>query len=419
LGRQPSFQYKSKKTQSEVERWWDLHHVEISRSFTEAIKVGDSFFVINSDMSITVVPADVVDPIVDPEDYGKKIGIRIRQVFVDPNTPSNKMTVTDEYYEDRRVHIKEFSDGRVIKQSFTNLIGIIPVVHIANLPSSGEEFGHPEAEALLSLFYKYGETLEASIEGNILQGRPTPVIAFKTIQNLNAFWKRYGKRENIRKADGTVVEHDVLELDMTDVLTISDADFKYESPGSFAEDTERLLGLMFYLTLENVEIPEFVLGNAIEGSKASAETQMPVFEVTIKMRQRSCSPWILNTCRIVQGYLSLMMSGIILDAPTLQWPKISQNGRLTKETVEWAYDKALLDDKTSLLLLPLDIDRPDEVLKQAKREAEDRKEESLAEQEEVMKMQARNSPQSSNPNSNSNQSREMDPSLEKEIAELV
>lgn len=417
LGRQPSFQFKNKKTQTEVERWWDLHHVEIAQGYTEAIKVGDAFIVINSDLSVTVVPAEVVDPIVDPEDYSQIIGWRIRQTFIDPNNSSSKMTITDEYYADRRIRTVEKSDGRTNTKQFPNLIGVIPVIHIANMPTSGEGFGHPEAEALQSLLYKYGETIDAAIEGNILQGRPTPVIAFKTVQNLNAFWKRYGKKESIRRSDGSVVEHDVLELDMTDVLTISDADFKYESPGSFAEDTERLLGLMFYLTLENVEIPEFVLGNAIEGSKASAETQMPVFEVTIKMRQRGCSPWVLKICRVVQGYLSLVNTGITLEAPTVQWPKISQNGRLTMEAVQWGFESELLGDRDSLLLLPLDIDRPDEVIKQAKKDAEKRKEAALEDQEKTLKMQNENSP--APPASGNTPAREMDPSLEEEIAELV
>lgn len=427
LGRPPKFQLKNKKSQSELESWWNKNHPSILSAYQEALKVGDCFVVINSDLSVTIVSADTVDPIVDPNDYSKRIGWKIRQIFPNPGNTSQKMTITDEYYVDRRIRITEFSDGREFTNTFPNLIGIVPVIHIANNPSAGEAFGHSEGEALIELLHRYGQVLEAAIEGNILQGRPTPVLAFDQIQDLNAFWRRYGKRETVRSRDGTVQEVESLTVDMSELLTVSAAKFTYESPGSFAEDTERLLGLIFYLILEHIELPEFVFGNAIEGSKSSAETQMPVFENFIKMRQSGCASWMYALSAVVLAFLSLVKPGVIKEDVVLQWAKITQNGRLTLDSVSWAYGEGLLDERLALLLLPLDVEKPEEVLKQAKKDAAKRKEIALSDQEATLKMQSENSIQPSSgdaPGNNKNRVTskklaEMSPELEDDLLRLV
>ena len=164
-------------------------------------------------------------------------------------------------------------------------------------------------------------------------------------------------------------EIDTLSLDLSDILTISNAGMDYKSPGTFATDTEILLGLLFYLILEHIEIPEFVLGNAISGSKASADTQMPVFEMFIRMRQKDCAKWLLEIAKIVLRLLSITNPGIVIEDPVIQWIKLTQNDRLTLDAVSWAFGEGLLDERTALLLLPLDLERPEDVLRQARRDA--------------------------------------------------
>lgn len=415
LGRQPSFRCRNAASQRALEEWWDLHHSEILRGFRSALKQGDSFLAINSDLSVTILPPDIVDPIVDPDDYSKRIGWKVRQIFPHPDNSGNKMVVVDEYYEDRRIHTVEFPDGRRSVEVFRNLIGIVPLVHIANQPSDGEEFGHPEAEALVDLFHRYGQVFEAAIEGNILQGRPTPVISFNTVQDLNAFWRRYGREDSKTLADGTVQKIATLSLDMSEVLTISNADMNYRSPGTFAEDTEKLLGLLFYLMLEHAELPEFVLGNAIEGSKASAETQMPVFEGFIRMRQRDCLRWILNIAAIVLGYLALIKPGVTVEDVTLRWAKLTQNGRLTMESVQWAYGEGLMGDRVALLSLPMDLENVDEILKEAKKDLKKRQKLGLQSGTKILSGLPVKAAVSSNGNG---KVAEMDPSLQKDIEDL-
>jgi len=418
LGSLPVFLLKSKRTQKRLDEWFALHHEDVMRAYEGSLKHGDAFFVINADRSVTLVPPNCVDPIVAPDDYGKRIGWRIRQVFAHPEDGSLKMTVTDEYYIDRRVHTEEFSNGRTARRIYPNLIGIIPVVHVANHPGEGEQFGHPEAEALLDLLHRYGQILEASVEGNILQGRPTPVIAFNTVQDLNAFWRRYGSKASAKLPDGTTRESESISIDMSDVLTLSGATMDYKSPGSFADDAVKILGLLFYLIIEHLEVPEFVFGNAIEGSKASAETQMPVFEVFITARQKACTPWILEVCRIVQAYEEII-SPERREDPILQWAKLTQNGRMVLDAVNWAFGEGLLDEKTALTLLPIDIENPDEVLKKAKRDAELRQANEEAKMERQMQMEKENAPDPGPTPNGGKKLGEMDDSLKEQLELLV
>src|SRR5215471_810789 len=435
LGSLPEIKLTGKRAQKRLDEWFASHHEDLLRVYEGSLKHGDAFFVINSDLSITLVPPDTVDPIVDENDYGNRIGWRIRQVFTHPDDSSLKQIVTDEYYPDRRVHTVENSSGKTSKKVYPNLIGIIPVVHVANHPGEGEEFGHPEAEALVDLLHRYGQILEASVEGNILQGRPTPVISFNTVQDLNAFWRRYGSKQITNLPDGTTKMTESITLDMTDVLTVSGATFDYKSPGSFSADAVAILGLLFYLIIEHLEVPEFVFGNAIEGSKASAETQMPVFEVFITARQKACTPWMVLTSKIVQAYQGIINVADMKEDPMLQWKKMTQNGRLVLDSVNWAFTENLIDEKTALQLLPVDIEDPEGVLKQAKKDAEKRSALSLQNAQATLQMQNENMPPVPPGNNNNNNNKqnqtagnakrnastqnEMDPDLESAIQEVL
>jgi hypothetical protein len=64
LGRAPKWQIEGKSSQKAFDEWWMDHHPDILRAWRSAMKQGDAFVVINSDLSITLLPPDSVDPIV-------------------------------------------------------------------------------------------------------------------------------------------------------------------------------------------------------------------------------------------------------------------------------------------------------------------------------------------------------------------
>jgi hypothetical protein len=374
LGRPPGFKLTDEDSRKALDAWWDTHHAQILKAFRQALKQADSFIVVNSDLSLTLVRPDCVDPLVAEDDYSRIIGWRMTMVTTHPER-LDRITIIDEYYADRRVHRTERNAIPIEETVYPNLIGRVPVIHIANQTDDGEVFGHAEAEALVELLHRYGEILEAAVEGNKLQGRPTPVLTFETTTDMDRFWEDNGTTSRQTLPDGTTETYKTLAVDLTQLLTVSGAEFQYASPGQFAGDTAQLLELMFYLLLEHTELPEFIFGNAIASSKASAETQMPVFEKFIEERRGQVGEWLLELAGIVLAYLALVEPGVSADeAPALQWHKLTQDGKLTLDTITWALAEGLIDRRTALMLAPVEVEDIDAVLATAEQESQARME---------------------------------------------
>lgn len=371
VGVPPTWKCENETSQEALAAWWGDNHAAVLAGYRGALREGDCGLVINSDLSVTLLPGETLDPIVASDNFGQIIGWRVTQVMEHP-TETRRMMVVDEYYATQRIQRIEI-DGMAVRETvYPNLIDRIPLVVISNGRNAGDSFGHPEAEALLELFGRYGDVLEAAIEGNVLQGRPTPVLNFEDANGHDKFWEVYGGRRTRTLPDGTTESTATLDVDLSQLLTLVGGSFEYKSPGSFSGDTAQLLELLFYLFLEHAELPEFVMGNAIASSKASAETQMPVFERFIEARRGEVALWLIEIAEIVLGYLALMEPGVTIDTPKLQWRKLTQDGRLTLDTVTWAYTEGLLDRRTALTLAPVEVTDIDEVLDKAEAERQER-----------------------------------------------
>lgn len=386
LGRPPHWSIEESETAEEaLMQWWTDNHPSILEARKASLKEGDAFAVINPDLTMTIVPADLVEPIVSEQDYSDVVGWRVTQTYPHPTRKYDKQVVIDEYTAGGRTRIWMVNGKEQAREVWPNLIGRLSVVHIPNQRQAGEAFGHPEAEALVTALQRYGATLDAAIDGNQLQGRPTPVLRFETVEGYNQFWNDYGTTENQILPDGTSQAVPMLNVDLSQILAAVGADFSYESPGSFAADTMTLLEVLFLLILEHTELPEFVFGNAITSSKASAETQMPVFIRFIELRRAEMVAWLTDIAEIALAYLSLVTPGVgTAESPVLQWEQLEQDdGRLTLDVVTWAYTEGLLDAKTALMLAPIEVEDIETVLEQAKKERQERQQE-MDETEQTM-----------------------------------
>lgn len=393
LGRAPRWKLDSETSQQALTDWWADAHPEVLRAWRGALKQADSFVVVNSDLSLTLLPPDSVDPIVAEDDYANVIGWRVTQVLAHPETTA-RMTVIDEYYADKRIHRVEVNGIRTQETTYPNLLGRIQLVHIANQVDTGETFGHAEAEGLLPLLHRYGEVMDAAVEGNITQGRPTPVITFEEKPDLEDFWARYGTNETRTLPDGTTETTPTLNIDVTQTLTIAGGEFDYKAPGNFTADTAQLLEIMFYLFGQHSEIPEFILGMAVASSKASTDSQMPVFIEFIKMRRGDMVAWLTAIAEIALGYLALITPGVSVATPMLQWEALDQqDGALTLETIKWAFAEGLLTELTALKLMPVEVEDPEGELRQAKVEREERQERAMQQMEQQAQIAADNAPQ--------------------------
>lgn len=372
LARPPEWKFKDKKSEALVEEWWRKSHADILRAYEEAVDLGDAFLVINGDLSITVVPPHVVKPITDKKDFSKIIGWKITERYPNPDTPSSVMIITDEYTAEKRVHTIELDGKLSSRRVYRNVIGKLPVIHVKNQVGADEMFGRPEGEALSTGLQIYNEVFVAALKGNIRQGRPTPVIQkMGSASQLDAFWSKFGRRERMTMPDGTVEEIDVIPFDPDQLMTLGgDSEFEYKAPGSFSQDTEKLLAIIFYLIVQHTEVPEFVWGTAISASKASADSQIEPFLKWLEKKRSRAHVWLNQIAEVVIAYLSVFEADInTSELPTIQWkPLTNGDGRLTLDTVIWAWSQNLIDDETAVSLMPVNISNPKQVLMAAKAE---------------------------------------------------
>lgn len=372
LGQAPMVKFENEVTQEKFNEWLSYNHADVLSSYEEAARYGDSYMVVNApddDMNVpvTVVAPDVVTPIVDEDDYSQEIGRRIVQVYQHPTEVATTQTIIDEFTERERTRTiyRSNRDGTV--QRFRNLIGRVPVIHVSNNLSSSEKYGRPEGQSLVVLMQYYGEVFEAALEGNIKMGRPTPVAQkLGDADSVDKFYDMHSETVDHTLPDGTIEPVNVIDFDSDKMVVMGGSgEFKYASPESFAGDTEKLLGLLFYMMLQHSEIPEFIWGNAISSSKASAESQLGPFVKWVEKNQGRAEKWLRELVRVVVGWLSLFEPGVSVDdMPTqIVWPALTDDdGRLTLEALKWSYSIGLIDRKTALSLAPLDIDNIDEVL---------------------------------------------------------
>jgi len=369
MGHPPTWDAENEATAQALNAWWQEHQADIQRAYRESLGLGDCYLVINADLSVTLKSPDVVTPLVASDDYSRIVGWRIRETYPHPAELSRKMTVTDDYYADRRERTIEIEGGAPRTETYRNLIGRLPVVHIPNEPGGNEVFGHPEGEALLSLLHRYGEVFDAAIEGNIRQGRATPAAEFADAEAVEQFFSHYAQQTSQVLPDGTTETNYVIDFDADKFLAIA-GKFDWKSPGSFSGDVEAILGLMFYLLLQHTEIPEFVWGNAIASSKASAEAQMPAFVRWVEGKRTAARSWIGEVAATVAAYLALFEPGVRADEDLqVQWEDLTgEDGRLTLDAVTWAFAEGLLDEQTALQMAPLDVPDIQGVLQKARQE---------------------------------------------------
>lgn len=374
FGKPPKFTGGNKAATKTLNDWWGEWSHKVMGAFEESLNLADMYIVVNPDATITVLPPHVMTPLVNPNNFSEFIGWQTDVTYEHPSEPGKYQTIRNEYYADRRVQTILTPGQESIITTYRNFIKRVPVVHIANNAGTDEVFGHSEWEALIPMLHKYGDVFVSAIEGNIRQGRPTPVISRMGDEKaINAFWKRFGKSKPIKHDDGTTEIVEYLDWDADDLLTLAaDAQFDYKSPPPFTSDTSTLLGLMFYLFVEHGEIPEGFLGSAIASSQASLNAQLDPLVKFIQKKQTYAKGWVLELMEIVLAFKAIVDTSLSKEKPAITWQDLTnKDATTTINAVKLGREEHLLDRETALKQLPLDVDNPEEVLAAAKKEAEE------------------------------------------------
>ena len=345
----------------------------ILRAYEHSIALGDMYIVVNPDGSLQPVSPEKVDIMTDPIDETRIIGYKITSSFT-------KSTVIDEIRLDGRtitIRLNGAESGapNPIVMEFDNLIGRLPIVHLANETGTNELTGHPAYEALLNLFAEYDDVLKNSLAGVKLLSNP--ILVAENLDDANKFLEQNKTGTETQKdVDGKNQTVPVIDLNDLEMFAVEgEGKLDFIQPDTFSSDAVAMLKKLFMLMLEHTSIPEWVWGGAVKSSKASVDAQAPAFVLQIMMRRLAAEEWLLDLIDIWLKTQALFTPITITDDISLQWePVLEEDQTLLTAKVNAAFDRGVLTQVAYLRLLHI-VDDPEAEIERAQAEADARREE--------------------------------------------
>jgi hypothetical protein len=331
----------------------------------DVLGLGDQYIVVNIDGSLSVPSPETVTVKRNDLDYRTVEAYTI-------TTRLEKYTIADVYRLDGRTVTVTQGDKVIGVQTFQNLIDRIPVVHLAHGRSGNECYGHPIHEELKPLYDQYDDLIYKQLDGAKLLGNP--LLAFVGMEDLTAVQNanQPAANDTYTDKDGNTATRAQLNIDTNAVLLVGKGgDAKFVAPPTgFTADTQQALKTLFLLLLDHTGIPEFIWGNELSGSHATAEVQMTQWTLDIRAMRRHDEAWLLELCDIWLATVALTDPQIVVDRLSVQWPAlIEEDKAILLKFIEFAKANSLLTDKTALELLDL-VDDPAKEAQEAKAEGD-------------------------------------------------
>ena len=246
----------------------------------------------------------------------------------------------------------------------------IPVFHFANELEPKSIYGMSDLQNTLVYFKGYSKILQEATKSNIYNSTPIPVIAGDKNDGL---LEKDDSKKNISWGRNMVL-----------YLKGENASAKFMEVPQTMADTGKLLEYYFYLIVQASETPEFIFGTAIQGSKASAQEQMPIM-VKKSLRKQAQMKRVLR--QVIDAFIYInyalgdqdfyaVYTGEV-DFQISFPPIVDEDRKLTLETIQTLVDNGILSDQTALQLANLEqITDIDDELERARVDA-DRREQRL------------------------------------------
>lgn len=331
----------------------DRNHALLLDVEQDKLGLGDQYIIVNMDGSLSVPSPDTVEVKRDPYDYRAILSYTITTIL-------DEYTITDEYRLDgRTVTIKRGVVVESISQ-FQNLIGRLPVIHLANEMTGNEVYGRSLHSRLLAFYDNYDDVLYKQIDGARLLGNPMLLLkGLKDVvgaQNGN----KPAQPNYYYDKDGNAATQEMINISTNGVILGGegvDGEF-LAPPVGFTTDTQQALKTLFMLAMyESLGIPELIWGNQLSGAHATADVQMTQWVRDIQARQKQDEGWLLELCEIWLATVAITDPGVVLDKLDAEWPELLDEDKKTLlEYINAAYDRGLLTDKTALELYALSDD---------------------------------------------------------------
>ena len=367
---------------------------------------GDSYVHVDEFARLTELDASGVTEIIDPIS-GNTIGFDVsREVeMIDSADPLNPKTETYIYakqYRSDSIRIFRYRKDRpesaevIWEKVFTvngaidiprdeegNSLGVdsnvimerrLAVRAFHNEPEAEAVYGNSDYQNVLAVLQNYSGLIKEATRGAKYNAVPTPVImglqnAEKTKQETE-YKDSEGKRISPAAASldaDTVAAYggtgstgkEGIEWGTDKVLYLSKgADAKFITGNGFMDDLGKLLEYYFYLFVQGSETPEYVLGTAVSSSKASTETQSPVFEKKIERKQMELAEFVSDIVETLIERRAMMSDPLyqkvqqIAPKVRVSFPPIdAEDMGILFTTVQWVYENGLMTAEKVLELL--------------------------------------------------------------------
>lgn len=345
----------------------DVEGALMFRLYEDHMGLGDQYIVVNVDGSLSIPSPDTVEVEWNKYDYR----------MIDRFTITTKLkeaTITDEYTAtERTVTVKEKNPDREMTTVYPNLIGRIPVVHLAHDRGANETNGRSIHEALRPLYSQYDDVIYKQLDGAKLLGNPIPTITGLLDLDAAINANDPATQDTYTDKDGATATRTQLNIDQNAVMLIGEGgDFKFVGPTvGFTEDTKQTLKGLFLLLLDHTGIPEFVWGNQLTSSRATAEVQMEQWTRDVQGRQKKASGWLLKLCKLWLMVQALTDTRVVVDKLMAKWPPlIGEDRAMLLQVVQFAKYAGLITDKTALELLHL-VKNPEVEVEAARQQISD------------------------------------------------
>lgn len=346
--------------------------------YQDALGLGDQYIIVNPDGTLSVPSPDTVLVERDELDYHSVLAVAI-----ETRTLSN-LTVIDRYTAtERTITVKKGTQVQS-EETFQNLIGRIPVVHLANERSANETNGHPVHEDLLPLLSEYDDVAYKQLDGAKLLGNPIPV--FENLEDVNATIEANdpAEAETYTDRDGNTATRTQVDLDQNSVFFLGKGGraTMLAPPVGFTKDTNTALRTLFLLLLSRTGIPEFIWGGELTSARATSETQLKQWVKDIEARQKDVGGWLVKLCTIWLQVQMLTDPQIAIGALKIEWPDlVPEEATITLQRLGFALDNSLIRRVTALELLHL-VDDAQAEADLAQGEADERREEMFPGEDE-------------------------------------
>lgn len=392
---------------------------------------GDAYLHMDEYGGLTECNADGVDEIIDPvsgetigfdvrrrvietDNYGRnsKAVIYVRQYRVDSikiykydeNDQSgttqiiwNKMITRDGYKD---ISYGEDGTSEPISAQYIQKQSLA-IIALHNEPEAEAVYGNSDYQNILSLFANYSGTIKAATKGCKYNAVPTlkirglsdPARTEQIAEQNGQSLAEQALDKNATPVGATGSNKNGIEWGADSVLYLSnDSDADFIKGNGFMDDLQKLLEIYFYLFVQGSETPEYVFGTAVSSSKASTDTQAPVFLTKIERKQLEYQNFIQ---RVVSAFIERKarmsdpayqeLASVDPSIRVIFPPIDNENVQLTFETVQWAYENNLLTSEKALdIILSNRVKDAPQEIKDAAAEAKARQEASPANSDRLL-----------------------------------